>query len=157
MALRRLLSERFWTKVDIRGLDECWEWKGAKGSDGYGTIGEGGRGGCILGAHRVAFFLEYRYWPNLHVLHRCDNPACVRVSHLLLGTHADNMAARAKKGRGADGSGEANLAAKLTEGQVVEMRRLHALGLTQRALSEKFGTSRSNVTRIIHRKTWGSI
>jgi hypothetical protein len=28
---------------------------------------------------------------DLHVLHRCHNPACFRPEHLYLGTNADNV------------------------------------------------------------------
>lgn len=157
MAFRKLLSERFWEKVDIRSGAQCWEWKGGKNPDGYGTIGEGGRNGRILSTHRVAWFLEHREWPEEHVLHRCDNPGCVRISHLFLGSHADNMRDRSEKGRASVFTGEENPAARLTEAHVLEIRRLHALGHSQAGLARRFGCGESTVGRIVHRKNWTHI
>lgn len=40
MAMSRLKNnclERFWTKVDVRGPDECWPWLAAI-TDGYGRF-----------------------------------------------------------------------------------------------------------------------
>ena len=29
---------RFWTKVDKKGEDECWNWTASKKDNGYGTF-----------------------------------------------------------------------------------------------------------------------
>lgn len=97
-ASRRPLADRFWEKVDRSG--DCWTWTAYRNPAGYGEINLGGRLGAVL-AHRVAYELTFDVAPgDLHVLHRCDNPACVRPDHLFLGTHIDNMRDMTAKGRG---------------------------------------------------------
>ena len=77
--------------------DKCVEYQGALTSRGYGSHWYKNK---RQQAHRVAWELKYGPIPQgLHVLHRCDNKKCVRVSHLFLGTHADNMRDMAVKGR----------------------------------------------------------
>lgn len=118
-------ARRFWAKVDKNGpivpgmTTPCWLWTGAR-AGGYGKVYVGGRSGGMVGAHRVAWEVLVGPIPDgLRVLHRCDNPPCVRadpdpaLSHLFIGTQSDNLRDMAAKGRnpgcfGAGTSPEAN-------------------------------------------------
>lgn len=106
------IGDRFWDKVNKDGpvpqhvphLGKCWVWTGAKAHKGYGAIsGEGFRSKRDL-AHRVSWRLHHGDVPQgLWVLHKCDNPPCVRPDHLFLGTSQDNHADMMRKGRHAHG------------------------------------------------------
>lgn len=89
---------RFWSKVDRKELNSCWNWLAGKDSDGYGvfydyTVDNNKR------AHRVAWKLVNKTEPQDLLLHRCDNPSCVNPNHLFEGSHTDNMRDKSKKGR----------------------------------------------------------
>ncbi len=98
---RMSLAERFWAKVDKSG--DCWLWTGAKTGRGYGAINvlASGKFGH---AHRVSWEMANGIAPpaGMSVCHHCDVPACVRPSHLFLGTAKDNaqdMVAKGRQGR----------------------------------------------------------
>jgi len=75
----------------------CWIWVGATNSDGYGWLWRSGRS---VRVHRIAWEITKGPIPTgLHVLHRCDVPACIRPSHLFLGTHIENMQDASRKRR----------------------------------------------------------
>jgi len=79
----------FWSKVDIKGPNDCWFWKGKTNISGYGIFGLDGKN---IGAHRMAYILSYGYIDDkLFVLHSCDSRLCCNPAHLRQGTHIDNV------------------------------------------------------------------
>lgn len=91
-------AESFWAKVKKGvGPKQCWVWQGSRCRGGYAQIERDGK--RIL-VHRYAYILTHGAVPDgLDVLHKCDNPPCVRPRHLFAGTHQDNMDDMVAKGR----------------------------------------------------------
>lgn len=155
------LIERFWPKVDKRGEDECWPWLAAKGHFGHGEIYIGhidGRSQAAQ-AHRVSWWIANggEFPPSeIHVLHKCDNPPCVNPRHLMLGTHADNMADMAQKGRSDSKRrvGRIHPRAKLNDEQVAEIRRLRSEGGTYASIAAQFPVCESHIGRILKGIRW---
>lgn len=144
---------RFWSKVDIALGDGCWEWNAGCSGDGYGAFKVGGR---QWGSHRYAYSQYVGFIPvGMKVCHRCDNPKCVRVDHLFLGTAADNMRDKAVKLRSS--IGVKNPRAKLTEAQVSEIKRRVGSGESQRSVARDLGVNHLTVFRIFHNHAWRHI
>ena len=134
----------------------CWVWQGKFATTGYGQL-EWNRPGVrrLTGAHRVSYTTFKGEPGSLHVCHTCDNRACVNPDHLFLGTNADNRADMVAKGRQARGVDQK--LHKLTEDQVLEVRRLVAGGMTHVDVASIYGVHRSNVGYICQGKTWRHI
>ena len=145
-------EERFWFKV--QKSDGCWLWLGARDKDGYGlaTMHRDGRS-ILRRATRVAYELACgQLLPGRLVCHSCDNPPCVRPSHLFLGTYGDNAQDAQAKGRVARGTRNTNN--KLTESQVVSIRRSFAEGIARPVLAREYGISWQTVDSIVKRRLW---
>lgn len=169
-----MMADRFWAKVAMpAGPDACWEWTGWRDRAGYGRFSVEGRPRL---AHRVSVQLAGRPIPaGLVVLHRCDNPPCVRPDHLVVGTLADNNRDCAAKGRhgafvptpprGADWAaahprilrGEEIRQAKLREDDVRQIRAMRRAGQTLREIGDRFGVSQATVHRVVHRAGWAHV
>lgn len=153
---RRPAEERFWEKVNKSG--ECWEWTAAVDDSGYGRLIIDRK---VHRAHRLSWQFEHGPIPDgLHVLHRCDNPACVNPEHLFLGTHQENMVDKTRKGRAITRGlpGEDHPQSKLTESDIRTIRRLYATGeWTLERIANRFGVTFSNVGMIVRRDTWNHV
>lgn len=140
--------DRFWIKV--KKSDGCWIW-GALRLNGYGCLRFNGKRTL---AHRVSWEIHNGPIPEgLFVLHRCDNPACVRPDHLFLGTRKDNMQDMIKKGRRAPIRllGEWNPQSKLTEASVKQIRSSNCSGID---LAKQFGVSQQLISEVKARLVW---
>lgn len=144
----------FWGKVEK--TDECWLWRAAlKKPENYGFFTIDGK---LQYAHRYAWQSERGPIPQgLLVCHTCDNPTCVRVSHLFLGTHKDNVDDCVRKGRRTILRGEDHYQQKMNKAQVLEIRRRVAAGEVQRRLAKEFGIHQVTVSEIVRRKIWKHI
>lgn len=86
-------ESRFWEKVTVASPNECWEWTASTLGIGYGCFWLDGK--SVL-AHRVSWAwandVDFRSMTDQEIVrHTCDNPPCVNPSHLLIGTHMDNV------------------------------------------------------------------
>jgi HNH endonuclease len=158
----RSLAERFWEKVQIGGLDECWPFVGARGPRGTGRIGRGGRRGSVLVAARVAFMLTRGTIPEgFFVCHHCDHPWCCNPVCLFAGTPLANSRDMIEKDRQARGKltahlGEENGRARLSAKQVIEIRTTlrHESPDAIKVVAHRFDVTPQNVRRILRGKTW---
>ena len=138
------LAKRFWSKVDIRGPDECWPWLAGCSDDGYGRFS---LHGVNCNAHRVAYELVNGPLPKGQVSrHTCDNRPCCNPRHLVAGTQQQNIADMDARGRRA--AGEHNGNARFTQDEIKEIRRLRRAGWKLRELQAKFGGSSGYFSRL---------
>lgn len=107
-------------------------------------------------AHRLSYKIHVGNIPDgMFVLHRCDTPQCVRPDHLFLGTNRDNVLDMKQKGRMPNRKGEAHHFAKLTNRDVLAIRREYVPRIvTLKDLGLKYGVTESMVSTIVRRKRW---
>jgi hypothetical protein len=140
---------RFRDKVAPPDANGCHLWTAFTNQDGYGTFWYLGR---HVKAHRYAAGMVD--WPaDILTRHLCNVRACVNPEHLTFGSHADNMRDMVEAERQAKGTHSGT--AKLTEEQVLEIRRRYAAGgVTQRSLGRDYGVDYSLIYKIVRRKRW---
>lgn len=139
-------------KARVKAKTKCWECISHKPNNkGYIIV-------RINNKKRSLHRLSYEYYKEkipkgLCVRHTCDNPKCFNPTHLILGTHLDNMRDMAERNRSA--RGERNTQAVLKEKQVKEIY-LNKLD-NNKVLAKKYGVTHSNISCIRLGKTWKHI
>ena len=153
------LADRIMAHVQFEANTGCWLWDGARDAAGYGRIlrGSARTKRRMASAHRASWLAFMDSEPGaLHVLHRCDTPACVNPAHLFLGTHQENIADCVAKGRArrVPVTGATHPNAKLTDAEVTTIRELAASGnASQREMAAVFGVSQGHISNIV-RNVW---
>jgi len=131
------------------GENDCRNWISARAGH-YGAVQING---IKYRAHRLAWINAHgAVPPGFHVLHKCDNPRCINLDHLWLGTDADNHADKKQKGRAL--RGEQIRQARLNAEQVLEIRKSAP---TIKKMAARYGVSRETIRKIRNRLTWRHI
>lgn len=88
--------------------------------------------------------------------HLDGDPTNNLPDNLAWGTHKQNCEDTVRHGRSrrASNPGVLNGHAKLTEADVLDIRRLHSQGVSCGRLGAMFGVQKSNVAMIVRRDTW---
>lgn len=145
----RRSDKRFWERVDrspgYGPKGDCWLWIGSRSGTGYGRV-------LRISAHRRSWIIHNGpVADGLCVLHKCDNPPCVRPDHLFLGTNRDNNIDMVSKGRVRNGR------TMLTPETVRAIRARGSKGVASKDIASEFHTSMSQVRKVITRRSWAHI
>lgn len=145
---------------DQRG---CRIWHRPPRSGGYPTAWINGRERRLT-RYVLEKKLGRRILPGLVARHTCDNPMCVSQEHLVEGTPAQNTRDMIERGRAPwqtgrlvtpNTTGENHYAAKITERDVIEIRRLaRDTELSQREIGLQYGLTQQTVSQIVRRQIW---
>lgn len=169
MSKRITPEERFLSNIapaDIRG---CRVWTSQLSHNGYGRL-------RVDRSRRVpahVFAWVRAHGPvadGLRVCHSCDNPPCVNIDHLFLGTHLDNMrdmVAKCRQSRGANHyavtrpdrlpRGSAHGMAKLSESAVADIRQRCAAGELRASMALRYGVTPTLIGMVVRREIWRHI
>lgn len=139
--------ERFWPKVDVRGPDDCWPWRGSV-SGGHGCF----RVDTTRRVSACGFAAETRYGypcpPGKETQHtHAGMSLCMNPAHLVYGKPGRSLgsvgSAVARRGEGSHFS-------KLTDRQVAEIRRRWAAGERGATLARDAGVTQGYISRIVN-------
>lgn len=133
----------------------CWLWIGPvfKARGGYGCFTMRKAGIVQQRAHRIAWRLHCgEITPDVHVLHSCDNSACVNPAHLFLGDQNSNMVDKVRKSR--QDRGERHGMHKLTEAEAISIRNDPR---KLREIAEDFGVSVITISDIQCARSWAHL
>lgn len=131
----------------------CWLWLGYRNKRGYGVFNIKNKKYL---AHRISFMFAYGSAAGMCVLHKCDNPQCTNPKHLFLGTDQDNSDDKRAKGRQKHYKGVEHGMAKLSEQDVVQIRKRSAIE-TNKNLGNEYGVTANLISKIHTRQIWKHI
>lgn len=152
--VNRLLSPNLFVVTQ----NGCHELQKCVGKGNYGRF-ELAKVGRTYLAHRVSYeFFKGRIPNGLIVMHYCDNPKCINPNNLSVGTIFDNNQDKAKKGRGNAPLGCKHGRSKLTESQVLEIKRLlREKSFSYGEIGKMYKVAKGTIQRIAEGRTWSHV
>jgi len=145
-------EEYFKEKYYVDNDTGCWIWTGSISGDSYGYISNGKK---MVKAHRFSYERFVGTIPEgLVVCHRCDNTICINPEHLFVGTIQDNMDDMKQKGRSNKLFGQNHNQAKLTDVQVLEIRKRISRGESGVSLARFFNVTPQMISLIKSGRYW---
>jgi hypothetical protein len=126
----------------------CWECISHKrGKGGYIRLRRKGKDTYL---HRLVYEMKVGKIPDgLIILHSCDNPGCINIEHLSVGTIQENNQDKMNKSRQA--KGEKVGSAKITESDVRAIRCDPRIG---KVIGKDYGISSMMVSDIKNKVNW---
>ena len=144
--------QEFWSKVDIKSKDVCWNWKAGRSND-YGSFRLDNK---TMHASRASWIITNgSILDNKLVLHKCDNKLCCNPDHLYLGTQSDNMRDKVERNPGNSGAGYHH--AKLCGEEIRLIRKTYKENkgkILQSALAKLFGVSPATISKVTSLPTY---
>ena len=146
--------------ISVNPQSGCWEWTGRKGGQS-GYAESPSKPYVYLHRWVLAHKLGRELEPGEQACHTCDNPPCIRPTHLWVGTQSDNFRDAGRKGRNPsqihaharfqNQRGVGNYQAKLTDEQVAEIiGRYRAGGVLQRELAVEYGVTQGHISGLVN-------
>lgn len=151
-------QERFWEKVEKRGVDECWPWTGTKCDRGYGQmfVGTAGKTRRPYRASRLSYLIAHGEVPEGYVVrHKCDNPPCCNPNHLEIGIPVQNSRDAVERQQLNQGTRNGN--AKFIDDQIRQMRSLKNQGYGNAEIAKLMNTSSGTVCSITNGRAWRNV
>ena len=149
-----VLNIRFKSKVKILE-NGCHLWTKSKDKDGYGVFSVNQ---VNIRAHRFSYLQNKGMIPkDWLVMHKCDTPSCVNPDHLRVGTHKDNLVDMVSKNRSNKLKGEDHSQAKLTNYDVIQIKKMLKQKIPHQDIAKNFNTTFQQVSSIKLGKSWSHI
>lgn len=150
---REYLIHRVMENSEMRP-NGCREWISTRNNGGYGIISftmERQAKRHVIPASRALYMAYHNVilTHNQYVCHKCDNPSCVEIIHLFVGTPKENNDDCSNKGRKAKKYKEHKRVRVFTDDEIIDIRT--AIG-SLRDVSEKYGVSVSYISKLRNNK-----
>ena len=139
-------------KITFVKNKECWECNShTTDNNGYPIIKKEGKSTTIFRYIYKKYISDVP--KGMVIRHTCDNRMCINPSHLILGTHADNVADRVLRGRSAAGIYHGR--SKLIPEQVLFIR--NNLDIRASKLAKEYSVDPKVISDIRNGKTWRTL